>query len=64
MRRDSFLFPARSFHSGGIIVTMPMSREEVEAILAEDPFVREGVSEYDIREMKPTKRHDVLRDVL
>ena len=50
--------------SGGIIVTMPMTREEVEAILAEDPFVREGVSEYDIREMKPTKRHDVLRDVL
>jgi hypothetical protein len=43
---------------------MPMSREEVEAILAEDPFLREGVSEYEIREMKPTKRHDVLRDLL
>ncbi len=50
--------------TGGIIVTTPMTREEVEAILAEDPFVREGVSEYEIREMKPTKRHDVLRDIL
>ncbi|MBV8637702.1 MAG: hypothetical protein JO322_06415 [Candidatus Eremiobacteraeota bacterium] len=50
--------------TGGIIVTMPMRREEVDAILAEDPFVREGVSEYDVLEMKPTKRHDVLRDVL
>ena len=50
--------------SGGIIITMPMTRERVDAILAEDPFVRERVSEYEIREMKPTKRHDVLRDVL
>ena len=49
---------------GGVIVTMPMSRNEVEAILAEDPFVRERVSAYEIREMKPTKRHDVLRDFL
>ncbi|HET9030282.1 MAG TPA: YciI family protein [Candidatus Aquilonibacter sp.] len=50
--------------TGGIIVTMPMTREEVERILAEDPFVREGVSEYRIQEMKPTKRHAVLSALL
>jgi uncharacterized protein YciI len=49
---------------GGVIVTMQMSRKDVEAILAEDPFVREGISDYEIREMQPTKRHDVLRDLL
>ncbi len=49
--------------TGGVIVTMPMERKDVEALLAEDPFVREGVSEYDIVEMQPTKRHEVLRDV-
>lgn len=49
--------------TGGIIVTLPMERQDVEAILAEDPFVREGVSEYEIVEMKPTKRHDALRDL-
>ena len=50
--------------TGGIIVTMPMARSEVEAILSEDPFVREGVSAYDIQEMKATKRHNALRDLL
>jgi uncharacterized protein YciI len=46
--------------TGGVIVTFPMSRERVESILAHDPFVREGVSKYDIIEFKPTKRTEVL----
>jgi uncharacterized protein YciI len=40
---------------GGIVVTHDLSREEVEAMLAEDPFVREGISEYQIVEFKPTR---------
>jgi uncharacterized protein YciI len=50
--------------TGGVIMTFPMARAELDAILAEDPFVREGVSEYDILEMRPTKRHDVLSGLL
>lgn len=46
--------------TGGVIVTFSMTREHVESILAHDPFVREGVSEYEIVEFKPTKRSGVL----
>ncbi|HEY5339811.1 MAG TPA: YciI family protein [Candidatus Aquilonibacter sp.] len=41
--------------TGGVIVTHEISREAVEAMLANDPFVREGVSEYQIIEFKPTR---------
>jgi uncharacterized protein YciI len=40
---------------GGVIVTHDITREQVEAMLAEDPFVREGVSEYEIIEFKRTR---------
>ncbi len=41
--------------TGGVIVTHEMSREDVEAMLLEDPFVLEGVSEYEIIEFKPSR---------
>ncbi len=46
--------------TGGVIVTANMSRETVDAILAQDPFVREAVSKYEIIEFRPTKWHPVL----
>lgn len=41
--------------TGGVIVTKKMTRAAVEAMLANDPFVREGVSEYQIIEFMPTR---------
>ncbi|HKU67358.1 MAG TPA: YciI family protein [Candidatus Baltobacteraceae bacterium] len=41
--------------TGGVILTADASRETIEAVLAEDPFVRAGVSEYDIVEFSVTK---------
>jgi uncharacterized protein YciI len=41
--------------TGGVIVTKEMTRDAVEAMLASDPFVREGVSEYQIIEFNPTR---------
>ena len=40
---------------GGVIVTHDITREQVDAMLAEDPFVREGVAEYQVIEFKPTR---------
>lgn len=40
---------------GGVIVTADVPRSEIDAALAQDPFVREGVSEYQIIEFKVTK---------
>jgi uncharacterized protein YciI len=45
----------QSPRNGGVIVTHEMTREAVDAMLAEDPFVREGVSEYQVIEFKPTR---------
>lgn len=42
--------------TGGVIVTADATREAVESALAEDPFVREGISEYEIIEFSATKR--------
>lgn len=42
--------------TGGVILTADAPREAVEAALAEDPFVREGISEYEIVEFSATKR--------
>jgi len=41
---------------GGVIVTADAPRETIDAALAEDPFVRERVSEYEIVEFTATKR--------
>jgi uncharacterized protein YciI len=41
--------------TGGVIVTHETTREAVEAMLANDPFVREGIAEYQIVEFKPTR---------
>src|SRR5690348_13957415 len=48
--------------TGGVIVTANMSREAVEAILAQDPFVREATSKYEIIEFRPTKWHPVVAE--
>lgn len=41
--------------TGGVTLARASSRAEIEAILAEDPFVRAGVTEYDVYEFTPTR---------
>lgn len=50
----------REPREGGVIVTVDMDRARVEAILAEDPFQREGVSTYEIIAFRSTKAHPAL----
>ncbi len=35
---------------GGLLVTVGVTREAVNAIIAKDPFIMGGVAEYDVRE--------------
>jgi len=42
--------------TGGVILTVDCSRETIDRALSEDPFIREGVSEYEIIEFTATKR--------
>ncbi|TVU59768.1 GTP cyclohydrolase [Vibrio atlanticus] len=41
--------------TGGVILSMLSNREQLDAILAEDPFHREGIAKYEVIEMLPTK---------
>ncbi|HEV3153517.1 MAG TPA: YciI family protein [Candidatus Baltobacteraceae bacterium] len=41
--------------TGGAIVAVGESREDIQNVLAEDPFFTEGISEYEILEFSPTK---------
>lgn len=41
--------------TGGLIIAKGMGREELDAILALDPFHREGIANYKVVEFEPTK---------
>jgi uncharacterized protein YciI len=41
--------------TGGVIVARAESRTEIEEIVAEDPFHREGIAQYEITEFLPSK---------
>lgn len=47
-------------NAGGGIVAVNVSKEEIEAIVAEDPFVVENVVKPDIIELTPSKADDRL----
>ncbi len=46
--------------TGGIILARGASREEIEAIIALDPFHRCSVADYEITEFSPTMTSDTL----
>jgi len=41
--------------TGGVILVKGLSREELDAVLAEDPFYREQAASYQVIEFNPTK---------
>ncbi|AKN74647.1 hypothetical protein QR97_37445 [Streptomyces sp. PBH53] len=49
---------------GGVILARGVTRAELDAVIAEDPFVRSGVSEYTVFTMGARRAHpDVLKAV-
>ncbi|QIP36248.1 YciI family protein [Komagataeibacter nataicola] len=51
--------------TGGVILANgKVSREELDTILAEDPFHIHGIAEYEVIEFKPTKYAPELADFL
>lgn len=41
--------------TGGVILVKGQSRDELDSVLAEDPFHREGVATYEIVEFNPIR---------
>jgi uncharacterized protein YciI len=57
-----FLISGRKIpRDGGIILAVGGSREEVETIANEDPFVREGLAEARIIEFRASQRADDIQ---
>ena len=50
--------------AGGVILVADMDRTKVEAILAEDPFAREGLAQYEIIAFRGTKSHPALATIV
>ena len=53
---DKFVLSGRkSPRTGGVILCQAKDKDEVWAIIAEDPFYLEQVADYDVLEFLPTK---------
>lgn len=60
-RLGNFLASGRKIpRDGGVILAHSASREEIEAIIALDPFHIHGVADYEIIEFSPTMTSDEL----
>lgn len=60
-RGGRFLASGRKVpRSGGVILAAKMARAELDAILAADPFNRNGVARYDVTEVEISRAADTL----
>ena len=50
--------------TGGVIVARVKTREEVDALIHEDPFFKEGVADYEIVEFQAVKFHSSIANLV
>jgi len=50
--------------TGGVILAAKMARQELDAILAADPFHQNGVAQYDVTEVEISKAADHLQGLV
>jgi len=48
----------------GMVLANVTSGDELQAMLAEDPFVREHLAEYEVIEFKPSRYHQSLASLI
>ena len=61
----NFLISGRKIpRDGGIIVAVAKSREQIEGIIAEDPFVVRGLADYRVIEFRASQRADDIQQRL
>ncbi len=58
----NFLVSGRKVpRDGGIILALAKSREEIEGIMAEDPFVQRGLASFRVTEFRASQRADDIQ---
>ena len=61
----TFLMSGRQVpREGGFILAVAQDRTSMEAVVAQDPFVRGGVAEYRVLQVQPTKAGRLVQPVL
>jgi uncharacterized protein YciI len=64
-KKNVFIASGRKVpRTGGIILAQASSREEVENIMAEDPFIIHHLAEFTITEFLTSQVHPVLKGLL
>jgi uncharacterized protein YciI len=64
-KNNVFLVSGRQLpRTGGIILAIAKSRNEIEAIMAEDPFCQQGVAQFAVTEFLASQCHPRLKTIL
>jgi uncharacterized protein YciI len=64
-KQNIFLTSGRKVpRTGGIIIARADSKEELEAIMAEDPFCKHGLAEVTITEFLNSQMHPAFRKMM
>lgn len=64
-KQNAFIASGRKVpRTGGIILVLAKSKEEVEKIINEDPFVINKLAEYSITEFRTSQVHDDLKTLI
>jgi uncharacterized protein YciI len=50
--------------TGGVIVARVKTREEVDALIHEDPFFKEGIADYEVIEFQALKFHSSIANLV
>jgi len=64
-RENVFIASGRKVpRTGGIILALAKSKEEVDAIMAKDPFIIHGAATYEVTEFLTSQHHPDLKNLL
>lgn len=64
-RQNKFITSGRKVpRTGGIILALADSREEIEQIIAEDPFYTHKLAEFTITEFQTSQMHELMKPLL
>jgi uncharacterized protein YciI len=64
-KSNTFIASGRKVpRTGGIILVLAKSKEEVEAIINEDPFIINKLAKYSITEFRTSQVHPDLKDLI
>ena len=64
-KENTFVTSGRKVpRTGGIILAIAKSKHEIEEIIKEDPFIREGLAEFTITEFNNSQYHPALKTLI